>query len=60
MQTAKQINSFQRTEGKPFWQKNYYDHIIRNEKELDQIRQYIVNNPLKWELDKSNPENLYI
>ncbi len=34
------------------WQANYYDHIIRNQKDLDRIREYIQNNPLKWELDK--------
>jgi len=42
------------------WQKNYYDRIIRNEKELDKIRKYILENPLKWELDKNNPENLFM
>ena len=42
------------------WQRNYYDHIIRNEKELDKIRKYIFENPLKWELDKNNPENLFM
>ncbi len=35
------------------WQRNYYEHIIRNEQELDRIRKYIINNPLKWELDKN-------
>jgi len=34
------------------WQKNYYDHIIRSEEELNNIRKYIETNPLKWELDK--------
>ena len=34
------------------WQRNYYEHIIRNEKELNKIREYIINNPLKWGLDK--------
>ena len=34
------------------WQANYYDHIIRNQKDLDRIREYIQSNPLKWELDK--------
>lgn len=34
------------------WQSNYYDHVIRNEKDLFRIRTYIKNNPLKWELDK--------
>jgi REP element-mobilizing transposase RayT len=43
---------------KKLWQRNYYEHIIRNEKELNAIRQYIINNPLKWELDKENPKNI--
>ncbi len=37
------------------WQRSFYEHIIRNEKELDHIRQYIQENPLKWELDLENP-----
>jgi putative transposase len=50
-------NSF--TAGEFQWQKSFYDHIIRNEKSLNNIRQYIINNPLKWELDRNNEENLY-
>ena len=34
-----------------FWQSNYYEHIIRNQKELNAIRQYIINNPINWEKD---------
>jgi REP element-mobilizing transposase RayT len=34
------------------WQPRFYDHIIRNEKDLHRIRTYIQNNPLKWELDE--------
>ncbi|MDE2638380.1 MAG: transposase, partial [Chloroflexota bacterium] len=34
------------------WQRNYYDHIIRSQKSLDQIRQYIVENPLRWQDDE--------
>jgi len=34
------------------WQTNYYDHIIRNQKDLDRIRKYIQLNSLKWELDE--------
>jgi len=42
----------------PFhWQPRFYDHIIRNEKSLDEIRQYIKTNPLKWEEDEENPKN---
>ena len=36
------------------WQKSYYDHIIRNEKSLQKIREYIVNNPAKWQEDIEN------
>jgi putative transposase len=42
------------------WQERFYDRIVRNSDELDRIRQYIINNPLKWDLDWNNPENLYI
>ena len=37
------------------WQRNYYEHIIRNEKELTRIREYIKNNPAQWDTDKDNP-----
>ncbi|MBU1110972.1 hypothetical protein KKB83_05155 [Patescibacteria group bacterium] len=40
------------------WQPRYYDHIIRNEKSLNHIRQYITENPAKWAEDRNNPENL--
>ena len=43
------------TPGRPVWQRNYYEHIIRNEKALNQIRQYILDNPLLWHLDHENP-----
>src|SRR5690242_1367587 len=36
--------------GKSLWQKNYFEHVIRNEKALEQIRMYIRNNPLKLDL----------
>ena len=36
------------------WQRNYWEHIVRNEQELFRIRQYIENNPVKWEYDKLN------
>ena len=43
---------------KPFnkrlWQRNYYEHIIRDEKELYRITQYIQYNPLNWDKDKYN------
>ena len=39
------------------WQREYYDHIIRNPKELDRIRTYILNNPCKWQEDKLHPHS---
>jgi REP element-mobilizing transposase RayT len=38
------------------WQRNYYEHIIRNDKSLTRIREYIFNNPLSWHLDRENQE----
>jgi len=37
------------------WQRNYYERVIRNENELFKTRQYIQENPLKWDLDPENP-----
>lgn len=36
------------------WQSRFFDHIIRNEYELNKIREYILNNPLNWENDRNN------
>ncbi len=56
MTTNEYIRNVKNNEWKPFngkfWQKNYYEHIISNEQELNKIRDYIINNPLKWESDK--------
>jgi putative transposase len=43
--------------GRPVWQRNYYDRIIRSEHELHQIRIYIRNNPAQWDNDENNPVN---
>ena len=37
---------------KSVWQRNYYEHIIRDDNDLDRIREYIINNPLNWEIDE--------
>jgi REP element-mobilizing transposase RayT len=39
----------------PIWQRNYYEHIIRNEKALQNITDYINSNPSRWQDDKENP-----
>ena len=55
-QTTKKINQIR--DSTPFWQRGFYDRIIRNDRDLDVIRHYIVDNPLKWELDRDHPENI--
>jgi putative transposase len=40
------------------WQPRFHDRIIRNERELHSIRKYIQDNPMQWEEDRNNPENL--
>jgi putative transposase len=44
--------------GLQIWQRNYFEHIIRNEKSLETIRDYIKINPSNWEKDRNNPKNL--
>jgi len=56
--SARRINTIRRTPGAPVWQRNYYEHIIRNENEMNRIREYIINNPIKWETDRNHPENM--
>lgn len=41
-----------------FWQGNYYEHIICNDRELNAIRRYIIDNPINWKMDRDNFENL--
>ena len=40
------------------WQRNYYEHIVRGDKSLERIEQYILDNPANWYLDKENPLNM--
>ena len=57
MNTAKQINEIRQTQGNPVWQRNYWEHVIRNDRELRAIHQYIINNPVNWSRDKLNKEH---
>jgi REP element-mobilizing transposase RayT len=40
------------------WQARFYDHVIRNDADLDRVREYIGNNPLNWELDEENVDRI--
>ena len=58
MSSAKHINQIRNTPGVQVWQRNYYEHIIRNEGEMNRICEYITNNPTKWAEDENNPMNI--
>ena len=60
MNTARRINRLRNAPGTPVWQRNYYDHVIRNEESLNSIRQYIAENPQRWVYDKENPINISV
>ena len=66
---SKSINAYKTTTSKLIhqnglaefiWQRSFYDHIIRDEESLGSIREYIADNPMKWHLDRDNPENLFM
>ncbi len=54
-QTTKRINALRGMPGAPFWQRNYWEHVVRDDIDLNRIRQYIENNPLRWHEDQLNP-----
>lgn len=54
--TTSQIAKVLRRGESVVWQRNYYDHVIRDEVDLNRIREYIANNPAKWAEDAENPE----
>lgn len=52
---ARRINELRDAPTRSIWQRNYYEHIIRSERSLLRIREYVTNNPLRWTLDRLNP-----
>ncbi len=56
--TAKQINLLRGTPGASVWQADFYERIIRNDFELDSVRNYIQANPVRWESDLDDLENM--
>ena len=56
--STKSINQIRHTPGQKIWQRNYFERIIRNDKELFNIQKYIINNPQKWELEREKPLNM--
>jgi putative transposase len=52
---TKRINEIRGTPGVLVWQRNYYEHVIRDEDSLGRIRRYIAENPARWGSDRENP-----
>ncbi|MEM1252673.1 MAG: transposase [Cyanobacteria bacterium P01_H01_bin.21] len=55
--TTRQINILRAGPKSPVWQRNYYDHIIRNAISYGRIKYYIRHNPLSWQVDQLHPNN---
>ena len=55
---TKRINAKRKMPRSRVWKRNYFERIIRNERELDATRQYILNNPENWHDDPENPKNI--
>lgn len=53
---TQRINQLRRERGTSIWQYRFYDHIIRNERSLERIREYIRTNPERWRWDETNPD----
>ena len=56
-QSTKCINQLRDMPGTRVWQRNYYDHVLRDDIDLQRIRQYITDNPMQWQLDQLHPDN---
>jgi REP element-mobilizing transposase RayT len=54
--SSRRINQVRNTRGMPVWQRNYYEHVIRNEDDLNKVREYIITNPAGWDKDEENPD----
>lgn len=53
--TTRRINAIRHMTGASIWQRNYYEHIVRDERDFNRIQEYIAMNPARWELDRENP-----
>ena len=53
--SARRVNNLRKSTGEPVWQRNYYEHIIRNDQSFQTIGEYILTNPIQWENDRYYP-----
>jgi len=55
---TQRVNLLTGKPGATIWQRNYYEHVVRDYAELQRVREYIVNNPVRWAEDEENPDVL--
>lgn len=55
--SARRVNEAHHKQGRPLWQRGYFERVIRGTTALEKTRDYISNNPLRWHLDRNNPAN---
>ena len=55
---TRRVNALRADTDRSVWQRNYYERVIRNERELQAIREYIANNPWNWSQDSENLDNM--
>ena len=55
---TRRINALRKTSGHRVWQRGYYEHIVRNDRELERIRVYIRENPARWAEDRDDLDRL--
>jgi REP element-mobilizing transposase RayT len=58
--TTRRAKTMGHTPPAPLWQRNYYEHVIRSERDLDRIRQYVADNPVRWNEDGYHPSKVRV
>jgi REP element-mobilizing transposase RayT len=56
--STRRVNFARGTPGAALWQRGFYEHVVRNDEELNRLRRYIEENPLRWALDRQNPDRI--
>ena len=52
--SGRRVNEVRGTPGRAVWRRGYYEHVVRNEEDMNRIRQYFQENPLRWSLKREN------
>ncbi len=56
--SARGVNNLRGTPGAPVWQRGFYEHVLRDDADLDRVRRYIEAIPIRWAADEENPKRI--